>query len=127
MRVTTCEDLHVEQVRLSVTSPDGDVTEHVLDGAVATIGRTAPTTAPDVVIDDTSGVVSRIHCILEFRVGHWWLADNDSRNGTFLLRSGERARVDEPTRLQQGDVIQLVGSADDGGERFWVFLAAISV
>jgi pSer/pThr/pTyr-binding forkhead associated (FHA) protein len=63
---------------------------------VMSIGRSPSNT---VVIGDT--YASSQHALLTWREGHWWLTDQDSRNGTVV--NGER--VEEPVLVTTGDVI----------------------
>lgn len=65
---------------------------------VTSIGRAPSNT---VVIADT--YASSQHALLTRREGHWWLRDQNSRNGTML--NGKP--VEEPTLVSTGDVISI--------------------
>jgi FHA domain len=57
--------------------------------------------AADIVIDEPS--VSRVHALIEWLAGSWFVADLGSRNGTFV--NGERAQVRRV--LRPGDELRL--------------------
>mgnify|MGYP006287912821 CR=1 FL=1 len=63
---------------------------------VTSIGRSPNNT---IVITDT--YASSQHALLTWREGHWWVRDQDSRNGTML--NGES--VTKPMVVSTGDVI----------------------
>ena len=65
---------------------------------VTSIGRSPTNT---VVIADT--YASSQHALLTWREGHWWLRDQNSRNGTLL--NGKP--VEEPTLVSTGDMISI--------------------
>ncbi len=54
----------------------------------------------DIILSDP--LSSRVHAIIEFRDGDWWIRDLDSRNGTFV---GD-AKIDEVS-LQSGTTFQI--------------------
>lgn len=63
---------------------------------VTSIGRSPGNT---IVIPDT--YASSQHALLTWREGQWWLADQNSRNGTTL----NGAAIQNPTIVSSGDVI----------------------
>ena len=65
---------------------------------VTSIGRSPGNT---IVIVDT--YASSEHALLAWREGQWWVADQDSRNGTLL--NGKA--VEAPTLVSPGDVIRI--------------------
>ena len=101
-----------------VSGPDGAVLANVeLSGAVATVGR-----LPDVndiaLQPDPELLVTRAgHCTLERAGTHWFVIDGGSVNGTFLRRSGALQRLTDRTALHDGDVICVLASVTDTGER----------
>ena len=85
------------------------------------IGRAAPDNRPDVCLEpDPEQWVSRLHCFLERDGGAWCIQDNATPNGT-LVRRGDEApeRVVGPRRLQDGDVICILGSHGPDGPLYW--------
>ena len=66
--------------------------------SVTSIGRSPGNT---VVLQDT--YASSQHALLTWREGHWWVADQGSRNGTLL----NGTPVEKPTVVSQDDVIQI--------------------
>ena len=63
------------------------------------------------------------HCTLEREGAHWFVVDGGSVNGTFLLRGGALRHVTERTALNDGDVICVLASMGEGGERRFFELA----
>ena len=63
---------------------------------VTSIGRSPSNT---IVIPDT--YASSQHALLTWREGQWWLADQNSRNGTTL----NGVAIENPTIVSSGDVI----------------------
>ncbi len=63
-----------------------------------TIGR-----GPDNNLVLSDGFVSSSHALLTFRDDGWWLADLDSRNGTWL--NGDR--ISGESQLRPGDVVAI--------------------
>ena len=68
-----------------------------IEGA-ASVGRDADNT---IAIDDRT--VSGRHAALIFDAGRWWVEDAGSTNGTYVNGN----RVDSPTELLDGDVLQV--------------------
>jgi len=64
----------------------------------ASIGRDP---ANNIAIDDRT--VSARHAALVYEGGRWWVEDTGSTNGTFV----NGARVDGPTPIAAGDVLQV--------------------
>ncbi len=77
--------------------PDGSQKEFELRQSSVTIGRGAEN---DVVITDKR--VSRIHCGISYKDGHYFLRDCNSRNGTLV-----NGRLVDACQLNAGDRIQL--------------------
>ena len=57
----------------------------------------------DVILRDP--LSSRVHAVIEFRDGEWWIRDLESRNGTYV----NRCKVDE-ARLENGTTFQIGSS-----------------
>ncbi|MBQ6570358.1 MAG: type VII secretion protein EssC [Clostridia bacterium] len=72
----------------------------VLDNTRLSIGRLK---SNDIVFDNS--VVSSQHAFLSFENGSWRLADNNSRNGTFVNGRG----INGNTPLKLGDVVYVMG------------------
>jgi len=85
------------------------------------IGRTAPDNRPDVCLEpDPQQWVSRLHCFLEREGGAWYIHDNATPNGTLLKHGDEvEERIEGRSRLQDGDVIRILGSRGPSGPRYW--------
>ncbi|MBU0495458.1 MAG: FHA domain-containing protein [Chloroflexi bacterium] len=66
--------------------------------AFTTLGRSSENT---IVLSEAS--VSAVHAAISWRAGHWWLQDQDSRNGTLL----NDAVIEKATLLCHGDVIAI--------------------
>jgi FHA domain-containing protein/zinc ribbon protein len=95
----TLEDLGTEGPALVVRSGGGRAGEHFLpQGERTTIGRSPDC---DIFLDDVT--VSRKHAVLVRRDDGLFIEDEGSLNGTFL----NRRRIDAPTRLENGDELQV--------------------
>jgi hypothetical protein len=106
---------------LEIHAPDGRATRVELQHDRVQVGRPAPGHQPDVMLDpDPQRWIGRLHCLLDYEAGTWWLVDNGTVNGTFLRRGERTQRVAGRVRLQNQDVIRILGGMTDGGElRFW--------
>lgn len=107
--------------RLEVRAPDGAAYDVELVPGTVQVGRNAPGHQPDVALEpDPQRWVGRLHCLLEYESGAWWLSDNGTVNGTFLCRDEHTERVEGRSRLRHGDVIRILGGmTDDGQLRYW--------
>src|SRR5437870_2637230 len=95
----------------------------VLTGARVTVGR-LPEENNIALTPDPQRLVSRVaHCALEHEKAGWLLVDGGSANGTFLCREGTLQRVTGRVALHDGDVVCVLASVDDGGERRYFELA----
>ena len=95
----TLEDLGTEGPALVVRSGGGRAGEHFLpQGERTTIGRSPDC---DIFLDDVT--VSRKHAVLVQRDDGLFIEDEGSLNGTFL----NRRRIEEPSRLENGDELQV--------------------
>ncbi|GGG67883.1 family 16 glycoside hydrolase [Edaphobacter dinghuensis] len=62
----------------------------------------------DIVIRDVEHMISRFHCEVRKKDGHFFLIDTNSSNGTKV--NGEPARPSQPIALRKGSKIDLGGS-----------------
>ncbi len=102
---------------LEVQRPDGsediiklkDIIDRQNCKHFVTIGRSKEN---DIVLPDPYKKVSRRHCILEHNIGHWWVVDEGSANGTFVQRNEKDfldVRSDGRLALADGDEILILG------------------
>jgi DNA-binding response OmpR family regulator len=107
-----------------VSGPDGAVLASVdLSGTQMTVGR-LPDLNDIALQPDTELLVTRAgHFTLERSGAHWYVVDGGSVNGTFLRRGSTLQRLTERTALHDGDVVCVLASIDDGGERRFFELA----
>jgi Transcriptional regulatory protein, C terminal/FHA domain len=107
-----------------VSGPNGDAPETVvLSGNRATVGR-LPELNDIGLQPDPQRIVSRAgHCAFEREGRVWFVADGGSVNGTFLRRGSHLQRVDGRTALRDGDVVCVLASVDENGERRFFELA----
>lgn len=80
---------------------DGGPTSYEPGHLFPLYGTTTLGRGPDNSIVLSDGFVSTSHAALSFRDGSWWLADLDSRNGTWV--NGEK--ISGEVRLRPGDVV----------------------
>lgn len=67
---------------------------------------------------DPERLVSRVgHCAFEQEEGRWLVVDGGGVNGTFVRRGRELERIDDRLALQDGDVVCVLASLEDDGER----------
>src|SRR5207253_10808697 len=73
---------------------------------------------------DPELLVTRVaHCTFEHDGKRWLIVDGGSVNGTFLRRRGALERVTGRTPLQDRDVVCVLASVTDSGERRFFELA----
>ena len=107
-----------------VSGPGGAAPISVaLSGDRVTVGRLAD--ANDIALQpDPQLLVTRAgHCTLEREGSRWFVVDGGSVNGTFVRRGGELRRVSERAALHDGDVVCVLASVPDTGERRFFELA----
>jgi hypothetical protein len=94
-----------------------------LTGRRVTVGRLED--ANDIALQpDPQQLVGRVaHCALEREGAGWFLVDGGSVNGTFLRRECAFRRVSGRTPLRDGDVVCVLASVADDGERRFFELA----
>jgi DNA-binding winged helix-turn-helix (wHTH) protein len=88
-----------------------------------TVGRLAD--ANDIALQpDAERLVTRIaHCAFEREGGRWFVVDGGSVNGTFLRRDDVLERVTGRSALLDGDVVCVLASLAETGERTYFELA----
>jgi hypothetical protein len=107
-----------------VRRPGGEQPVKVeLAGDRVTVGRLSD--ANDIALQpDPELLVTRAaHCTLERAGTRWFVVDGGSVNGTFLRRPSGLDRVTERTVLHDGDVICVLASIAESGERAYFELA----
>jgi len=88
-----------------------------------TVGRLPD--ANDIALQpDAERLVTRVaHCAFERDGGRWFVVDGGSVNGTFLRRDDALERVTGRAALQDGDVVCVLASLAESGERKYFELA----
>ena len=107
-----------------VSGPDGaELASLELSGERVTVGRLRE--ANDVALEpDPQLLVTRAgHCTFERDGARWLVVDGGGVNGTFLRRGGELRRVSERAVLHDGDVVCVLASVTEEGERRFFELA----
>ena len=73
---------------------------------------------------DPERLVTRVaHCTFERERNRWFIVDGGSVNGTFVRRGADRQRVDRRMPLRDGDVVSVLASVSQTGERRYFELA----
>ncbi len=107
-----------------VSGPDGaEPVTVILSGSRASVGR-LPEVNDIALQPDPELLVTRAgHFTLERQGALWFVVDGGSVNGTFLRRGGALQRVTERVALHNGDVVCVLASVSDSGERRFFELA----
>jgi FHA domain-containing protein len=111
-------------VRVVVSSPKGaDPATVELSGERVTVGRLPEVN--DIALEpDPEHLVTRAeHCAFERAGSTWSIVDGGSVNGTFVRRGGDLKQVSGRMPLRGGDVVCVLASTQDGGERLFFELA----
>jgi Transcriptional regulatory protein, C terminal/FHA domain len=111
-------ELREQAAVVVVRRPDGSTIADVpLTGPRVSVGRLPE--ANDIALEpDPQLLVTRAaHCTFEREGSHWAVIDGGSVNGTFLKRDRELQRVENCAALHEGDVVCVLGSVDESGER----------
>jgi DNA-binding winged helix-turn-helix (wHTH) protein len=107
-----------------VSAPDGATLASVeLSGKRITVGRLADLNDIALKPDPEQLVTRAGHCTLKRDGTRWFVVDGGSVNGTFLRRGNTLNRVSERTALRDGDVICVLASVAETGERGYFELA----
>jgi FHA domain-containing protein len=94
-----------------------------LTGERATVGR-LPDQNEISLHPDPERLVTRVaHCTFEREGNRWFLVDGGSVNGTFVRRGADLQRIKGRMPLHDGDVVSVLASAPQGGERRYFELA----
>jgi len=110
--------------KVVISGPNGAELGAVeLSGERMTVGRLSEVNNIALEPDPELLVTRQAHCTLEHEGQHWFVVDGGSVNGTFLRRGGELERLRDRTLLHDGDVVCVLGSIDDAGERSYFELA----
>src|SRR2546426_7736611 len=107
-----------------VSGPDGAVLADVaLLGGRVTVGRLPGVN--DIALEpDPELLVTRAgHCTFELEGSQWFVLDGGSVNGTFVRRGGALQRVSGRAVLHDGDVVCVLASVAQMGERRYFELA----
>jgi len=107
-----------------VSSPDGGRQATVeLSGSRVTVGRLPGVN--DIALEpDPELLVTRAgHCTFEREGSQWFVLDGGSVNGTFVRRGGALQRVSGRAVLHDGDVVCVLASVAQMGERRYFELA----
>jgi DNA-binding winged helix-turn-helix (wHTH) protein len=116
--------MEFREAEIVVSGPDGErLAEVPLSGDRVTVGRLPD--ANDIALQpDPDRLVTRVaHCTLEREGARWVVIDGGSVNGTFLRCGGEPQRVEERATLHEGDVVCVLASVSETGERRFFELA----
>jgi FHA domain-containing protein len=117
-------EVREQAAALVVRGPDGSTIADVpLTGPRITVGRLPE--ANDVALQpDPQQLVTRAaHCTFEREGSRWVVVDGGSVNGTFLKRGGELQRIQDRAALHDGDVVCVLASAGQSGQRRYFELA----
>lgn len=107
-----------DAAELTVAGLDGASQSTVtLTGERVTVGRLPD--ANDIALQpDPELLVTRVaHCTLEREAGRWFVVDGGSVNGTFVRRGVTLNRLMSRAPLRDGDVICVLGSITEEGDR----------
>jgi FHA domain/Transcriptional regulatory protein, C terminal len=106
-----------------VSGPGAPPWTFPLFGERATVGRLSGEN--DIALEpDPERLVTRVgHCAFERRGNRWFVVDGGSVNGTFVRRGADHQRVDGRMPLRDGDVISVLASVSEAGERRYFELA----
>jgi hypothetical protein len=118
----------VRSAQIVVRGPDGRVSETLaLPQRRVSVGRLPH--ANDIALQpDPDLLVGRTaHCTLEPDGTRWFVVDGGSVNGTFLRRDGETGPVAGRIALRDGDVVCVLASVAESGERRFFELSFRSV
>src|SRR6476469_4697803 len=100
------------------TGPDGRVIASVsLSGRRVTVGRLPGVNDVALEPDPEMLVTRAAHCTFEREGTRWFVVDGGSVNGTFLRRAGSLEQVAGRMPLQDGDVVAVLASLSEAGER----------
>ena len=104
---------------LTVTAPDGESFDVIIDKERVTIGR-LPQRNDIALQPDPQQLVTRVaHCVIEWDNG-WWVVDNNSVNKTFVQWDDTMKVVQGRASINDEDVIRILGRLSDTDEAcYW--------
>jgi len=103
-----------------VRAPDGKKRKVRLKTERTTIGRLKDLNDIALGPDPQKLVTRQVHCLVERERGGWWVVDNASVNGTFLMKGPELQMVQGRSPLKDGDRIRILGVlGKDGEPQYW--------
>jgi hypothetical protein len=103
-----------------VCSPDRKRRRVRLKTERVTIGRLRDMNDVALTPDPQKLVTRQIHCLIEREDGAWWVVDNGSVNGTFVMKGSDLKMVQGRAPLTDGDSIHILGALSKEGEpRYW--------
>jgi DNA-binding winged helix-turn-helix (wHTH) protein len=106
------------RAEVAVFGADGtSIARVLLAGDRITVGRLPDVNDIALQPDPELLVTRAAHCTFERDGGRWFVVDGGSVNGTFLRRDSELERVDGRAALRAGDVVCVLASVADPGER----------
>ena len=107
-----------------VTGPDGATLGTVaLSGRRVTVGRLADVNDVALEPDPELLVTRSAHCTFEREEQRWLIVDGGSVNGTFVQRDGELRQVADRMPLRSGDVVCVLASLSEAGDKRYFELA----
>lgn len=115
---------HGRRAEVVLFGPDGGTqATFELSARRVTVGRLPG--ANDIALEpDPQLLVTRAgHCAFERDGTGWSVVDGGGVNGTYLRRGGTLRRISERTPLHDGDVVCVLASIDEAGERRYFELA----
>jgi DNA-binding winged helix-turn-helix (wHTH) protein len=113
-----------DSAEVLVLRPGGDEPVKLeLAGDRVTVGRLPEVNDISLQPDPQLLVTRAAHCTLERAGTRWFVVDGGSVNGTFLRRKSGLERVVKRTALHHGDVICVLASIAETGERSYFELA----
>jgi DNA-binding winged helix-turn-helix (wHTH) protein len=113
--------------QLVVTGIEGTEAATVdLTGERVTVGRLSEANDVALAPDPERLVTREAHCSFEREGTRWFIVDGGSVNGTFLRRGSQLHRVVERTALHDGDVVCVLASLTDSGEKRFFELQFLS-
>src|SRR5512132_889060 len=113
-----------DSAEVLVLRPGGDeLVKLELAGDRVTVGRLPEVNDVALQPDPQLLVTRAAHCTRERAGTRWFVVDGGSVNGTFIRRTSGLERVVERTALHDGDVICVLASIAETGERSYFELA----
>jgi hypothetical protein len=106
-----------------VSGPDGEKRGAVELSRRLTVGRLPDFNDIGLEPDPELLVTRAGHCTFEGEGAQWFVVDGGSVNGTYLRRGGALKRVTERAALRDGDMVCVLASVAESGERRFFELA----